>query len=502
MIRSFLFVFLFSISLSAQVGLDKSNKVHAQLIGDWSVDLEETTKVFEKLMGKDNKRFLSTLPPTLLKLAGLKLSIQAQELIVNDGRRDYPTEIKEVITRGNKLLFQNSEDSNGIKGLEVLENGGLRLITSNREKALFVWQKKINSEEITSNIIKKILSKYNGVDLEIDVTRYVQLKQFDALEKLLKEKPEYANYTKKQNGRTVLHEACRFKRFKYIKLLLEHGANPNAKMAKGSYDSGKSTLHIIAKSFDPQDKEEWKAVIDFFVKKNADLDLQDGNGYTALMESMNYTITLKGAEFAKLLIEEGANTNIIDNDGEDFWHKVCSLGPDESFVKFLKEKKIPLSFKENSRGLTPIDLAVRAKKIEFLKVLIKNDFKINKIKSDGGSILHMAIFDLETMKFLVENIEGIDLEARSKMHGSTIRRAMRAGKVEIVKYLLSKGAKIPQDYDPAKISLRPLNDYPVYKASARGRRHMRITNNGEMLELSCTAEIHEVIKKHLETNKK
>ena len=183
---------------------------------------------------------------------------------------------------------------------------------------------------------------------------------------------------------------------------------------------------------------------------------------------------------------------------EDFWHKVCSLGADESFIEYLEDKKILLSFKENIFGLTPIDLAIRFKRIDFLKAIIKNGYKIIKPKSYGLSMLYMAIFDLGTMKFLVENVKGINLEASSIVHGTPLRRAMRAGKVDVVKYLLLKGAKIPKDYDSTKVTFRPAIDYPAYYPIARGRRVYGFRKDFGMFGLFCIAEVHAVIKAHLD----
>ena len=499
MIRYFLFLLLLSNTVSAQEVLDKENKLHAQVIGDWTVNLEETAKVFKKSHGQDNKKFLSSLPLFLFALSQLKLSITAKEVKINDG--DYLFEIKEVVTKENEILFPKMEGRRAVKGLYVLANGGLKLITDYGQHALFVWHKKSPKKEDTEKTIKNILSRYKGVGLKIDVTRYIRLKQYDALEELLKEKPEYANYVKEGSNRTVLHEACSFKRFKYIKLLLEHGADPNAKIAKGSYDSGKTPLHFIVKSFDPDDIAEWKLILDLFIKYKVNLDLKDNNGCTALMASMDQDVTLKGEELCKYLIEKGADTKIVDKKMEDFWHKVCSLGADESFIEYLEDKKILLSFKENIFGLTPIDLAIRFKRIDFLKALIKNGYKIIKPKSDGLSMLYMAIFDLGTMKFLVENVKGINLEASSIVHGTPLRRAMRAGKVDVVKYLLLKGAKIPKDYDSTKVTFRPAIDYPAYYPIARGRRVYGFRKDFGMFGLFCIAEVHAVIKAHLDKQK-
>ena len=494
-----LFLFLaLSLSVSAQTGLDKSNKLHAQLIGEWSIDLEETVEVFEKIMGKNKERFLAVLPSTLLKLSKLKLSISAEGVNINDGRKDYKQVFSGVSTKKNIVELLNVEDRSFINGFTLLEDGRLNIKTDNREQALFVWQKKVLQPDQLNKMIQKINEKYADSEIKVDVTRYVHRNQFEALEKLLKEKPEYANFGTKDINRSPLYEACRFKKTKFVRLLLENGANPNIQLSKQAFnEGGLAPLHVIGRSTSAEDWDEVKEICELLVKFKADVNQKAKYDETPLHSALSVSTTLPNEKLAIFLIESGADVNALNDSGETPIHQAFRHGVSEEFIKYMVEKKIKIPNAVSKQGMSAVSMAARSDRIDVLKLLIKHGFDLSTKNDLGGTLLQFGIDKKETLKFILDNVKGLDINADSKYYGTALRRAMARAKIDAVKLLLEYGAKIPQNYDPSQVASIPDNERMIYRLIKDGG----VVRNLNEEKFYCTKEVHAVIKAHLEKPK-
>ena len=492
----FLAIFL-TFHLSAQTGLDSNNKVHNQLIGDWSVDLEETTKLFEKNFGRNFERLLPRLPATLEKLTQLSLKIDKAKLLLNDGRRDYEDEISEVKLEKNKVILASAKANSITQGFLLLDNQKMKLITNNREQAMFVWQKKKLEKNEADKLIKKILSQYKKKGFSADLTRYVHKNLYDELEKYLKENPDSVNKGNKGENRTALHEACRFKKTKFVKLLLENGADPNVQLSQNAFNNGGlAPIHIIGRSSSTKDWDEVKEICELLLKYKLDVNLKAKYDETPLHSALSTTTTFPNEKLAMWLIKNGAKLNLVNDFGETAIHQAFRYGVSEDFVKFMKENKIAIPNKINKLGMAPPAMAARSDKVEVLKLFLKHGYDLSMHNDKGGTLLHFGISKIETLKYIMENVKDLDIDAPSKFYGTALRRAMATGQKDAVKYLLSKGAKLPKNYDSSLVSSRPDDEYRIH-AALRSKRELDVSKD----KVYCIKEIHDIIKTHLEKQK-
>lgn len=106
---------------------------------------------------------------------------------------------------------------------------------------------------------------------------------------------------------TLYDAAIAVKDVSIINILIDFGANPNRR-----YKDGKTLLHIIAqgKHWDNSMSEVWRDLLG-----RVNVNIQDNNGYTALMYSIDHNWTFSDElDMARQLVKHGAG---IDFRGED-----------------------------------------------------------------------------------------------------------------------------------------------------------------------------------------
>ncbi len=118
---------------------------------------------------------------------------------------------------------------------------------------------------------------------------------------MIEKDPESAKTTI-LGGWTPLHDAVRNIRVDTVKLLLEHGADPNA--ISGDVDHRSTPLHWIGACVLVDDPQPKLAVLRLLVDAGAKLDVRDKHGGTPLDRARQY----RSAELTKALRELGAKT--------------------------------------------------------------------------------------------------------------------------------------------------------------------------------------------------
>ena len=107
-------------------------------------------------------------------------------------------------------------------------------------------------------------------------------------------------------------------------------------------------------------------------------------------------------EIIDQLIQNGANANVADSDGNTPLHNACSQGNLASVKCLLNNTKCDLNYK-NKAGLTPLQVTP-SKYINVIKELVQHGANTNTVDSDGTTPLHRACHagQLESVKFLLE----------------------------------------------------------------------------------------------------
>jgi hypothetical protein len=140
------------------------------------------------------------------------------------------------------------------------------------------------------------------------------------------------NVNEKCDGLTPLHKAARSGHSEIVKLLLDHGADVNAKTDYGySAINGRTPLHESI-AFGPYNMRK-REICALLLKHGADVNAQDQNKETPFFESIRTTLVNTG--ICVLLVEHGADVNAKDRCNETPLFRAALL------AMAMKERVVP-----------------------------------------------------------------------------------------------------------------------------------------------------------------
>lgn len=140
-----------------------------------------------------------------------------------------------------------------------------------------------------------------------------------------------------------LHQAALNGHVEIVKVLLEAGADVNAKSGR----SGLTPLHEAAKKehVDEAAKNGHVETVKVLLKAGADVNAEDGDGDTPLLyaagkrtieDILNPAVNFEKVEIVKMLLKEGANVNAKNKNGRTPLYWPMKQGKD-NVVKVLVE---------------------------------------------------------------------------------------------------------------------------------------------------------------------
>ena len=253
------------------------------------------------------------------------------------------------------------------------------------------------------------------------------------------------DFKHKVTGFTPLHHAVHHCNIEMAKLLLDHGANVNARNEKAFT----SALHSACALKLPLE------FVKLLVEKGAEIDLQHSDGGTPMM----LALAAKNVEVVKYLLENGANPNnhtkerngkiyplhmILDQD--KFLNQDKLL--DMAIFKLLIKHGAKLETKCGGYGkLTPLQLAARRGKSFETKYLIDMGADMNVLDDLGRSAVHIAIQEgskrsLDTAKILIKAGANVNTAFGDNMLWSPLHSAVMDNDFEMVKLLVEAGANV------------------------------------------------------------
>lgn len=235
------------------------------------------------------------------------------------------------------------------------------------------------------------------------------------------------------------------------KFLESTGLNPIA-VSK----DGETALHILATR--SKDLE----VINYFIEKGADVNQADALGNTPFMNAANSntleTITL----FSKTL----KNSNHTNKKGESAL-ALAVANNSADIVDFLLNNKADISVVDHSgNDLTTYLMQSYTAKTEAdfnrkLQLLLKQGFEFGKPQANGNTLYHLALDknDVAALKFIQQSKTDVNAkndEGITPLH----KAAMKANDTEILKYLISIGAKknVHTEFDETAYDLASENE--------------------------------------------
>jgi len=232
------------------------------------------------------------------------------------------------------------------------------------------------------------------------------------------------NAVNRMMGEPALVVASRKGQTKAIKLLIEKGADVNAKDDEGNTALMWTSFHGNTE------------IAKLLIEKAADINAKDNEGKTALMWASFYGKT----ETAELLIEKGADINIKDNEGDTALMVAGSNGEIKT-VKLLIEKGADIHEKDK-KGKTTLIWAILMGESEIAKFLIEKGADVNAKDNEGKTALMSASFygNTEIVKLLIE--KGADINAKYNEGKTALMWTILMGQPEVAKLLIEKGADV------------------------------------------------------------
>ena len=284
---------------------------------------------------------------------------------------------------------------------------------------------------------------------------------------------------------TALHVAAKDHRAVDTEVLLENGAIINAKDIRGN-----QVLHYSCQGYCKKHWADSKSTFEILLSHGAELDARNNDGSTPLLEA-TAAISLDGLQ---VLLQNGANANAKDNQGHQALHYLCqSVHHKEArystveeislLVEVLLENGADLDVRDD-HGYTPLHWAVTWGHTPYVQALLLNGASINVKDKNGNEALHFITNkpNREIVQMLLENGASVatkndygvtildwisyairrdpaDLEPRDDQYpdNDQIRSWVYTytGELKIIKTLLIKHGDISKDGEPEALTAAP-----------------------------------------------
>lgn len=147
--------------------------------------------------------------------------------------------------------------------------------------------------------------------------------------------------------------------------------------------------------------------IEFFISCGADVNVQNSNGDTALIEASTWGAS--GIDMARMFLDAGADVNVANSEGTTSLIGASWQG-NLDIIKLLVEAGANVNAADRSLN-TALHEATETKNIEAMHLLIQYGACVNARGKHGRTILHAAVItcSLETVRVLVD--AGADINA-------------------------------------------------------------------------------------------
>ncbi|KAI9891703.1 MAG: hypothetical protein M1814_002453 [Vezdaea aestivalis] len=224
------------------------------------------------------------------------------------------------------------------------------------------------------------------------------------------------------DGTTALHRAASNGHDAIVKLLLDKGADPEAKDIAG--------MTVLSQAA----SNGYEAIVKLLLDKGADTEAKDNNKMTAL-----YSAASNGYEtIMKLLLDKGADPEVKDWDGTTILSRAALKGY-EIIVKLLLDKGVNTEAKDIA-GMTVLSWAAMNGHETIVKLLLDKGADPEAKDDIGITALYRAATNgYETIvKLLLD--KGANPEVKDRDGNNALAGVALSGHEVVIKLLLDKGA--------------------------------------------------------------
>lgn len=257
---------------------------------------------------------------------------------------------------------------------------------------------------------------------------------------------------------TSIHQAAETGNLKKIKALLKE--NPTLVNEKDSY--GMTALHWAV------DKRRFRAA-EMLIEEGADVNAADKNGETPLFYATNQEYI---GRMATMLMLNGAKLPGGEDEVRDMLKQIAPLHQAarndrlKDVETFLEKYPDQVNARDNS-DRTPLYWAARANHIDVCEALLAAGADVNAATRDGWTPLHTAVYNKkpEAVELLLAN--GAEVNVQNSEGETPLHWAARRGKKNLVEPLLSKGANLKTKDNDGKIPIDWADDDDIIELLRR-----------------------------------
>eukprot|EP01156_Anaeramoeba_ignava_P018380 Anaeramoba_ignava/a91581_78.p1 GENE.a91581_78~~a91581_78.p1 ORF type:complete len:972 (+),score=309.43 a91581_78:916-3831(+) len=292
--------------------------------------------------------------------------------------RNDEKEVEKIIKKDKKVLEERTEDQSHMMPLTLAGQQGMKrmidLLIKSGAKDIpecFFEAAKSNQQEIVLELLEQFPFLMKATDGNGETILHILTEDYDKedlLKKILARKMDISNTN--TQGKTALHKAVENNNPNAVKLLINHGANVNARDHKNITPLIQSVISSDDHIIDPQ-------IVEILLNSGADPKCIDIENKTALHHAI---IGNAPKEVIELLFKKSPETlSYIDKSGKNPVQYVIASGRKELFPLLAK-------FANITKKQSLLDEAIGNSQFEFAKQLLKNNQSSNEISPESMQI--------------------------------------------------------------------------------------------------------------------
>ncbi|NWV00297.1 NFKB2 factor, partial [Upupa epops] len=162
---------------------------------------------------------------------------------------------------------------------------------------------------------------------------------------------------------------------------------------------------------------------------------------------LHLAVITKQPQVVQLLLQACADPTLLDNYGNSLLHLALQAGDEEMLRTLLSHlgSAAPYLLRlPNFHGLLPVHLAVKAKSLACLDLLVRKGAEVNAVERQGGRTpLHLAV-EMENLNMATHLVKklGADISSRTFAGNTPLHLAAGLGSPTLTKLLLKAGADV------------------------------------------------------------